>query len=702
MKKILLGLLFLMFVLPAEIHPQSLRDIRPMNSGRIITSFSPWGTFNGNGRGWHLTWNVDEQSLWEAWVPPGGTQDIGYHGVSKMGSVRHPTHGSMISYWYGVKNWKSPRRWIYPSSLFKANTNYNQFVVANGCKYPPVGKYNVPLMKPLRTLNYYPPIVSINGTAIKDGEWKSTDKVDNVDIEQNPAEYLQLEWTESIGITVQQKWYQYVNRKYMDFVLCDMKIINNGLTNGKKKSSYWKKNQILNDFWFGIGTEFDPAMDDYASGNGRDDQIVEYYGDKTGDSLRVMYFFDGDSKEIAGNDQFDPRGGPNGVNDLPTGEFCSPFFCGVGILHVDNSTTDPTDNPEQPTTTRWQKFDDWLDPIQSGKNAIKGAYDFLTGMDTNPSGGYHQPNPTNYEVDPNARRAGMLGFGPYNIGWGDTLHIVFAIGVSSISEARAIELGWKVKNEGYDADSARKEIYEKGRANLFKAISSAKRAYEKNYVLPKPPKSPNLYITSGPQKNFLRWDAVENAVKYRVYGVEGGIYNHQVYSLLYEGNDLEFTHENLARGVSYYYYITAVDANGLESSQAFNRVGNPVIPFRTGIATLDSILVVPNPFNVNGGQYDASQPPGTTGFNFSGGYREQNQILFVNLPEICTIRIYNSAGDLIKTIEHTSGSADEMWNPSITDYHQYPASGIYFYTVEAKAPPSVAGKIGTGKFVIIR
>lgn len=700
--RIIVFYLFIVLTFAASATSQSLQDVRPMNAGEIITSFSPWGTFDGNGRGWHLTWNVDEQSSWEPWVPPGGTQDIGYHGVSKMGSARHPSHGSMISYWYGVKNWKSPRKWVYSTSLFKANKTYDPFVVANGCKYSPAGKYNVPLMKPVRTLNFNPPVVSIDGVQLKTGEWRSTDKVDEVDPEQNPAEYLELMWTESIGITIHQKWYQYANQDFDDFVLCDMKIINNGLTNGDKKSQYWLRNQTLNDFWFGIGIEFDPAFDNYAAGNGRDDQIVEYYGDAAGDSLRVMYFYDGNSDEITGNDQFDPRGGPSGDHDLPTGEFCSPYFCGVGILHIDNSTDDPSNNPDQPVTTRWKKFDEWLDPIQTGQNAVNGAFDFLTGSDMNPAGGYHQPNPTTYNAAPNARNAGMLGFGPFTIGWEDTLHLVFALGVGSISEARAIELGWRVKNEGYDADAARHEVYEQGRVNLFKTMSSAKKAYENDLQVPKPPQAPNIYVESGPQKNVIMWDAVDGAEKYRVYGVEGGVYNHQVYSNLYEGSELEFVHEDLARGVSYYYYVTAIDADGLESSQAYNRAGNPVIPFRRGITTLDSILVVPNPFNVNGGQYNPGQPQGTTGFNFSGGHREQNQLLFVNLPEVCTIRIFNSTGDLIKTIEHTSGSADEMWNPSITDYHQYPASGIYFYTVEARAPVSVAGKIGKGKFIIIR
>jgi hypothetical protein len=56
---------------------------------------------------------------------------------------------------------------------------------------------------------------------------------------------------------------------------------------------------------------------------------------------------------------------------------------------------------------------------------------------------------------------------------------------------------------------------------------------------------------------------------------------------------------------------------------------------------------------------------------------------------------------LIKTLDHTTGSADERWWPVITDDNQIPASGVYFYTIEV-TQGTLAGQVGTGKLVLIR
>jgi hypothetical protein len=59
-------------------------------------------------------------------------------------------------------------------------------------------------------------------------------------------------------------------------------------------------------------------------------------------------------------------------------------------------------------------------------------------------------------------------------------------------------------------------------------------------------------------------------------------------------------------------------------------------------------------------------------------------------------------GDLIKTIEHVSGSADDEWN-LITESNQFVASGVYILKVtnaENLARESIDGTIE--KFVVIR
>ncbi len=107
------------------------------------------------------------------------------------------------------------------------------------------------------------------------------------------------------------------------------------------------------------------------------------------------------------------------------------------------------------------------------------------------------------------------------------------------------------------------------------------------------------------------------------------------------------------------------------------------------VLMLNRSRIIPNPFILKAEDY-----------NFGGD--ESNRLLFANLPPYCTLRIFTAAGDLIKTIDHVTGSADESWD-QITAYNQQIASGIYILQVDNakdidKKP--IPGSIE--KFVVIR
>ncbi len=70
---------------------------------------------------------------------------------------------------------------------------------------------------------------------------------------------------------------------------------------------------------------------------------------------------------------------------------------------------------------------------------------------------------------------------------------------------------------------------------------------------------------------------------------------------------------------------------------------------RIGIG--DVIRVVPNPYNISSTENVLRYPS------------EPNQIGFLDIPPICTIKIYTELGQLIKTIQHTNGSGDEYLEP---------------------------------------
>jgi hypothetical protein len=73
-------------------------------------------------------------------------------------------------------------------------------------------------------------------------------------------------------------------------------------------------------------------------------------------------------------------------------------------------------------------------------------------------------------------------------------------------------------------------------------------------------------------------------------------------------------------------------------------------------------------------------------------------IKFTHLPEICTIKIFNVSGELIKTLLHDNNSqieSEERWNLRSEEDREV-APGLYFYHLDSK----LGSKIG--KFVIIK
>jgi len=112
--------------------------------------------------------------------------------------------------------------------------------------------------------------------------------------------------------------------------------------------------------------------------------------------------------------------------------------------------------------------------------------------------------------------------------------------------------------------------------------------------------------------------------------------------------------------------------------------------------TTDSVIVVPNPYNVAGRLWGTESNPSAF-----------ERIRFQNLPIPATIKIYTSAGNHVVTLEHTGdgtrypivGHTDSEsfnWTGRNAD-NQYVNSDVYIYVVTSPGlSPSVK------KFVILR
>jgi len=106
---------------------------------------------------------------------------------------------------------------------------------------------------------------------------------------------------------------------------------------------------------------------------------------------------------------------------------------------------------------------------------------------------------------------------------------------------------------------------------------------------------------------------------------------------------------------------------------------------------LDSIMVVPNPYLAQ----SIFEPKS----GFAAG-RGDRQIQFINLPPICTIKIFTIAGELVKTIEHN----ESFWNGRerynlLNKENMEIAYGVYIWHVDAK-DSDLGQKIG--KFAVIK
>jgi hypothetical protein len=90
---------------------------------------------------------------------------------------------------------------------------------------------------------------------------------------------------------------------------------------------------------------------------------------------------------------------------------------------------------------------------------------------------------------------------------------------------------------------------------------------------------------------------------------------------------------------------------------------------------LNQVLAVPNPY-FNHSSYELNQ--------FA------RVVKFTHLPAVCTVRLFNLAGDLVRTLQKNDNTSQLTWD-LLTDRGLPVASGIYIFHVDA---PSVGTKVG--------
>jgi hypothetical protein len=479
--------------------------------------------------------------------------------------------------------------------------------------------------------------------------------------------------------------------------------------------------------WITYARWYEEGKDDWADYEARPSQLVP-----GGRQIHLSYGWDGDYPDVtefeAGGPTFDDTGDPRyaigsgGTTPMPSGEFVSSAYAGFAALHADRSASDHSDNISQPVSViaNMSIYNVWDSDFPGFATEWDWAASATKQTVLDQSG---------WPDDSHAQEAEypFQAFGPYNLSLGDSVVIVYAVGANGISRELAIEKGleWRDWYRGeagatFD-DAAKNDLLATGKDSLFQTMDRAMWAWSNGFNVPDPLPSPDLLVSSGPNLIELEWEdmlsvpdndtGVPDLDSYRIYRKRGDYLvdtdqelnpsgSHLVWEMIAEvpGTQTTYVDENVIRGEAYHYAVTAVD-NGtqnavnpgqkLESSKYANRSELPAFAFEPGKDNAGSVRIVPNPYISGAGD-----------FNFAG--TRSNTVLFVNLPPFCTLRIYTVTGDLIKTIEHVSGSGDNEWD-LVTDSNQFVASGIYILQVTNARninEQAIAG--ATEKFVVIR
>ncbi|MBN2357211.1 hypothetical protein JXO59_13935 [candidate division KSB1 bacterium] len=154
-----------------------------------------------------------------------------------------------------------------------------------------------------------------------------------------------------------------------------------------------------------------------------------------------------------------------------------------------------------------------------------------------------------------------------------------------------------------------------------------------------------------------------------------------------------FFDNNVIDGFTYKYAVVAYSAGDevsrlmpVQNSKSHGSQIITVVPHTSAARSaseLEKIRVVPNPYRVIA-DWEMSM--------------DERMIKFTHLPQRCTIRIFNVAGELIQTLNHDERSpidSEAIWNLRTFENREV-APGLYFYHLDSDLGEKM------GKFVIIK
>jgi len=558
-------------------------------------------------------------------------------------------------------------------------------------------------------------------------ENRLNDLVDEIDLELAPDRMIVNVVNTSIGITMTRKMMAFAQQNHDNYFIYDYLFKNTGIIDLHGTSESKTLTGVYFHFQYRYGVAHEPFRRNWAPSNnvnwGRNtvNHVVGQNPNAADFEFRAQYSWYGPHSLSTVDDW--------GAPDPNSGLLGGVQYVGTLTLHADTSPRDQTDDLSQPRTTAFQGSDTpqtysydqfnaenmtakYLEYIAAGHpqrtHAQEVGDDFADQWGSDPGGYIH-----------------CQSFGPYTLEPGDSIHIVLAEAVAGISRIKNLEVGtnWFEGNDPFtlpdgseinDRDKYKELWVRTGEDSLIQTFRRAISNDENGYHIPLPPPPPNVFeVQSGGDRILLSWsenaDNWPNFNGYQIFRTVGK--PDTLYEKIFECDRANVVHNysdmSAIRGFDYYYYIQTKDDGStndvypgvpLVSSQFWTMTNEPAYLRRPAVSTtLDSIRVVPNPFNIKAR-------------DLQFGIDAPDRLAFYGLPPECTIKIFTERGDLIKTINHYDGTGDELWD-SRTESDQVVVSGIYiaYFEVPRDLYHSQTGKLlfkkGQSifrKFIIIR
>jgi hypothetical protein len=692
--------------LPAQVNEALKRYVR---IGTLQSKFTSYGA----ERAWNNTW---------------------YEGLTWPSDYNYTDNAVIERQWIGCQNFAdvTGQQWQdYCVSFVQANANLSL--------YPMVMK---------QTAKFDLPTVYVDGTDIT-VPYRAD--IDDIDPSQIPDRIVTNVVNTSMGITYTRRILAFSQQWHDNYYIKEFTFKNTGYVDGTTSK---KLNATVKGFRFGFGTRYSVSRDGAASIGGnqtwgqyswvtrRGEDYAQHVNDKLTEAspipqwLRAGYSWAGQSSI----NKYDNIGGPYYITD---GRLRAPQFAGTVVLHVDKSAKDKSDDPAQPNTLGWHAGDTYpsLGDMTIGTLPQQiDMYNMLSGVPYHGLGNPTQrmdeaymatkPDPSTVHGDGGGTNV-WINFGPWDLAPGDSVVVVVAEGVSGLTRDKCYEVGALWLRQYRDATftgpftlpngttTNNMDIYKDawvytGRDSIMKTFSRAKRNYDLGYQIPQPPQPPPLFsVTSGGDRISLSWDPSPSEKDagfggYKLFRATGK--TDTTFQLIGSVGPSSHSFDDVTaqRAVSYYYYVSSFydgsnNTSGgpnptgqLLSNRFYTRTNQPANLQRQAGSFMDSVRIVPNPYNI-----------ASPGMQYPG---EPDKIMFLNIPGHCTIRIYTESGDLINTINHENGSGDQPWN-SITSSRQVVASGVYivhFTVTQDYTDPKTgqlrykAGDTVYKKFIVIR